>query len=290
MKCGDKLIEYNDDFRLYITTNLPHPNYTSEIASKITLIDFTLTEEGVQQKLLTTIIAEECIELQKRKENYIVESAKNRDLLYKLESNILEVLSTSEGNILEDENAINILSTSKAMSDEIQAKQSAAVSTEFEIEAERKEFMVVARHSSVLYFCITKLTTINYMYQYSLGWFMRLFVENVRETPKRQQSATQRMKEINEKFTKKCYQQAIKSLYGKDRLAFAFLIFIEQSRSNGEIENDGLEFLLSQAYTKELYFKSQVDEQINFDWMSRKTKQILTVALRKVPRLIQTFI
>lgn len=286
MKCGDKLIEYNDSFRLYITTILPNPSYSPEIASKITLIDFTLTEEGIKQKILSTIIAEERIELQKRKENYIIESAKNRDLLYKLESNILEVLSTSEGNILEDENAINILSTSKTMSDEIQAKQVTAVSVEQEIEAERQTFLVVAEHTSVLYFCVMKLKTINYMYQYSLEWFMHQFVQNVRESPKRQQKATERMLELNENFTKRCYQQTIQTLYEKDRLAFAFLIFIEQLRTSGKVDDRELEFLLSDAHAKKLYFGNDTVDgiKISFEWLSDPTKEALTIAVQKLPR------
>ena len=43
--------------------------------------------------------------------------------LKEIEDKILEVLSTSEGNILEDETAIKILSSSKTLSEEITAKQ-----------------------------------------------------------------------------------------------------------------------------------------------------------------------
>jgi len=43
--------------------------------------------------------------------------------LKEIEDKILEVLSSSEGNILEDETAIKILSSSKTLSEEITAKQ-----------------------------------------------------------------------------------------------------------------------------------------------------------------------
>ena len=43
--------------------------------------------------------------------------------LKEIEDKILEVLSSSEGNILEDERAIEILSSSKALSNEISEKQ-----------------------------------------------------------------------------------------------------------------------------------------------------------------------
>ena len=43
--------------------------------------------------------------------------------LKEIEDKILEVLSASEGNILEDETAINVLSSSKVLANEISEKQ-----------------------------------------------------------------------------------------------------------------------------------------------------------------------
>ena len=43
--------------------------------------------------------------------------------LKEIEDKILEVLSSSEGNILEDERAIEVLSSSKVLANEIQKKQ-----------------------------------------------------------------------------------------------------------------------------------------------------------------------
>ncbi len=43
--------------------------------------------------------------------------------LKEIEDKILEVLSSSQGNILEDETAIKILSSSKQLSNEINEKQ-----------------------------------------------------------------------------------------------------------------------------------------------------------------------
>lgn len=43
LKLGDTVIPYHEDFRMYITTKLPNPYYTPEIATKLTLINFTLS-------------------------------------------------------------------------------------------------------------------------------------------------------------------------------------------------------------------------------------------------------
>ena len=53
----------------------------------------------------------------------ILQSAANNKQLKEIEDKILEVLSSSEGNILEDETAIEVLSSSKKLANEIEEKQ-----------------------------------------------------------------------------------------------------------------------------------------------------------------------
>lgn len=73
-------------------------------------------------------------------------------LLKETEDKILEVLSAAEGNILEDEEAINILTSSKNLSDEIQLKQAVAEQTEKSIDKARLEYTPIAIYSTVLFF------------------------------------------------------------------------------------------------------------------------------------------
>ena len=83
----------------------------------------------------------------------------------------------TQGNILEDETAIKILSSSKVLSEEISAKQEIAVQTEKDIDETRNGYKPVAIHSSILFFCISDLANIEPMYQYSLTWFINLYLQ-----------------------------------------------------------------------------------------------------------------
>ena len=84
--------------------------------------------------------------------------------------------SIKQGNILEDETAIEILSSSKVLSEEITEKQEIASTTEAEIDEVRNGYKPVAQHSSILFFTIQDLANIDPMYQYSLTWFINLYV------------------------------------------------------------------------------------------------------------------
>lgn len=244
IKFGDTLIEYNNDFRFYITTCMRNPHYLPETAVMVTLLNFMITEQGLREQLLATVVVQERPDLQQKKESLIVESARNRNALYNAETKILQVLSSSEQNILEDENAINILTSSKALSEEIQAKQIIAASTEIEIDTARQAYIPVAKHSAVLFFCITELSSIEPMYQYSLTWFLTLFVTSIIKAPKADQ-LEDRLKHLNAFFTRSIYENVCRSLFEKDKLVFSFSLCIGILIARGDMDETLLSFFLT---------------------------------------------
>ena len=68
----------------------------------------------MQDQLLNIVVQAERPELAEDKARLVVEGAENKAQLEETENKILHVLQTSQGNILEDETAINVLSSSKA--------------------------------------------------------------------------------------------------------------------------------------------------------------------------------
>lgn len=67
MKClrlGESVIEYSDDFRFYITTKLRNPHYLPELSTKVTLLNFMITPEGLEDQLLGIVVAKERYESQ----------------------------------------------------------------------------------------------------------------------------------------------------------------------------------------------------------------------------------
>ena len=107
------------------------------------------------------------------------QGAENKRKLKEIEDKILEVLSSSDGNILEDETAIAIISEAKVLGNDIAEKQVLAEKTEVEIDEARKNYASGGDYSSVLFFCISELCAIEPMYQYSLPWFVNLYVASI---------------------------------------------------------------------------------------------------------------
>ena len=85
--------------------------------------------------------------MEEERQALIITSANNNRQLKEIEDKILSTLSHSEGNILEDETAIEILDSSKLLSDDIAKKQK--VGTMDRIENNRIVFIDVNHHGIV---------------------------------------------------------------------------------------------------------------------------------------------
>ncbi|GMH33280.1 hypothetical protein BSKO_01114 [Bryopsis sp. KO-2023] len=244
IKLGDSVIEYSENFKFYITTKLRNPHYAPELCTKVSLINFMTTPEGLEDQLLGIVVAKERPDLEEEKNKLIIQGAENKRKLKEIEDQILKVLSASEGNILDDEEAVSILQSSKALSDEISEKQKIADETETKIDEARAGYKPVAQHSSILYFCVTDMANIDPMYQYSLSWFVALFIRAIAES-QQSDDLEIRLQLLNDFFTYLLFQNICRSLFEKDKLLFAFVLASKLQIDSGKMSPEELRFLLT---------------------------------------------
>ena len=60
-------MEYHPNFRMIIQTKLANPHYKPEIQAQATLINFTVTRDGLEDQLLAEVVAKERPDLEKTK-------------------------------------------------------------------------------------------------------------------------------------------------------------------------------------------------------------------------------
>ncbi|XP_023368810.1 dynein heavy chain 1, axonemal [Otolemur garnettii] len=244
LKLGDTVIPYHEDFKMYITTKLPNPHYTPEIATKLTLINFTLSPSGLEDQLLGQVVAEERPDLEEAKNQLIISNAKMRQELKDIEDQILYRLSSSEGNPVDDMELIKVLEASKMKAAEIQTKVRIAEQTEKDIDLTRMEYIPVAVRTQILFFCVSDLANVDPMYQYSLEWFLNIFLSGIANS-ERADNLKKRISNINRYLTYSLYSNVCRSLFEKHKLMFAFLLCVRIMMNEGKINQSEWRYLLS---------------------------------------------
>ena len=71
IKMGDKELNLDPNFKLFLHTKLSNPHYPPEIQAECTLINFTVTEKGLEDQLLALIVKKERPDLASEKERLI---------------------------------------------------------------------------------------------------------------------------------------------------------------------------------------------------------------------------
>lgn len=71
---GDKEVDYDPNFRLYLTTKLSNPKYTPAHFGKSMVINYTVTLKGLEDQLLAVIVKYERKELEEQRERLIQET------------------------------------------------------------------------------------------------------------------------------------------------------------------------------------------------------------------------
>lgn len=82
--------------RLYLATKIANPHYRPEIAAQTTLVNFCVTEEGMEEQLLASVVDHERPDLQHAAAALVTQLAEYTITLTNLEDNLLSRLSNSQ--------------------------------------------------------------------------------------------------------------------------------------------------------------------------------------------------
>merc|ERR1719267_375587 len=175
IKLGDKELEVHKDFKLVLHTKLGNPHYPPEIQAETTLVNFTVTESGLEDQLLARVVRKERPDLEEQKAALIKQQNEFKIKLKDIEDSLLYQLATAEGDLTENIELIENLEESKRVSTDIAEKAEIAQTTEVEINEAREAYRIVASRSAMLFFMLNNLFRIHKLYLFSLAAFVVVF-------------------------------------------------------------------------------------------------------------------
>ncbi len=243
IKLGDKELDYNPEFKFYLTTKLSNPHYPPEVSTKTTIVNFAIKEQGLEDQLLSIVVKKERSDLEEKKTDLVIKVAQGKSKLTELEDKILFLLSSATGSLLDDDNLVRTLQSSKVTSEEVKAQIRVAEQTEKSIDAAREGYRPIAFRSSLLYFVLNDMAAVDPMYQFSLDSYFSLFIRSIEKSPK-SDDITERIKHINEFHTYAVYRNTCRGLFEKHKLLFAFHMCVKILEGMKKVNREEYSFFL----------------------------------------------
>nr|AML30862.1 axonemal inner arm dynein heavy chain 6 [Marsilea vestita] len=223
IKLGEKEIEYNPKFRLYITTKLANPHFSPEISVKTTIINFAVKDLSLQAQLLTLVVQKERPDLDKQRNELIVQITLGKKTQASCEDQILRLLATAEGPLLDNLDLIQTLDISKQTFETVKQSLEVAEVTAKSIEVASAAYKPCAERASLLYFILNDLVLIDSMYQFSLEAYMDLFLISITRSTK-SEVLTERIKSLIDYHTYAVYRYTSRALFEKHKLLLSLMI------------------------------------------------------------------
>ncbi|KAM3605484.1 uncharacterized protein V6R79_026173 [Siganus canaliculatus] len=243
IKVGDKECFFHPSFRLILHTKLACPHYKPEIQAQTTLINFTVTRDGLEDQLLAQVVNQERPDLEHLKSELTKQQNMFKIELKLLEDELLTRLSAAESNFLGDNVLVEKLETTKHTAAEIEMKVLEAKVNEVKINEAREHYRPVAVRASLLYFIMNDLNKINPMYQFSLKAFNVVFHSAV-AMAEACVDVTGRVNTLIDCVTYSTFNYISRGLFERDKLTFTAQLAFQLLLLIKEIDVRELDFLL----------------------------------------------
>lgn len=261
---GDKEIDVDEKFRMYMTTKIANPILDPSVYAKALVINYAVTVDGLEDQLLSVTVREERADLEEQREMLIEETSINKSLLSTLEDSLLRELATSTGNMLDNEELITTLENTKLKANEVMEKLNLAIETSKDIETTRNGYRPAAQRGAHLFFVLSDMAMVNAMYQFSLSAYVIVFKNALRKALP-DVFLEKRLDNILETLTKNVYDYGCTGIFERHKLLFSFQMTTKLQQAEGKLKQEELDFFIKGSVSFE-----KVEKSCPAKWMSEK--------------------
>ncbi|KAG7090771.1 Cytoplasmic dynein 1 heavy chain 1 [Marasmius oreades] len=245
IRLGSQDIDFSPSFTMFLSTRDPSVEFSPDICSRVTFVNFTMTRSSLQSQSLDQVLKVERPDTDRKRTDLMKIQGEFRLRLRTLEKLLLQALNESRGNILDDDKVIETLETLKREAAEITRKVEETDVVMREVEQVTAEYLPLAQACSAVFFVLEQLNIVNHFYQFSLRFFLDIFDYVLHHNPnlKNISDHSQRRDILLNDLFLVVYKRTSRALLHRDRMMLAVLLGQVKLRGVEDI-NDELEFLL----------------------------------------------
>ncbi|XP_043285223.1 dynein axonemal heavy chain 10 [Venturia canescens] len=247
---GDREVDYDPRFRMYLTTKLLNPKFNPAVYAKATVINYMVTTTGLEDQLLSVVVRTERADIEEQRETLIAETSENKKLLQHLEDSLLREIATNQGNMLDNIDLIETLENTKSSASEVTTKLFLAGVTATDINKLRDGYRPAAKRGAILFFVLADMATVNSMYQYSLSSYLEVFIYSLKKSLP-DPALVKRLRNIINTLTKNVYEYGCTGIFEKHKLLYSFQICTRIEETIEGLNQAQLDFFIKGNVTLE---------------------------------------
>lgn len=223
IELGNQDIDFSKDFKLYLLTRDPSIVIPPHISARTTIVNFSVTRSSLESQTLNQVLRAERPDVEEKRLQLIQLQSEYKVHLRQLESQLLQALNESEGNILDNEKIIDTLEKLKVEAAEISAKVEETDNVMTTIDEVMNQYRPLAVHCGKIFAILEKLHLINPFYQFSLEYFLKIF-SSLWTTGAKSDMSSSRVSELINLIYANTFNATSASLLNKDKPAFMLLL------------------------------------------------------------------
>ncbi|XP_077971534.1 cytoplasmic dynein 1 heavy chain 1-like isoform X1 [Styela clava] len=248
---GDQDIDLSPAFTIFLTTRDPTAEFSPDLCSRVTFINFTVTRGSLQSQCLNEVLRSERPDVDAKRSDLLKLQGEYQLRLRQLEKSLLQTLNDVKGRILDDDRIITALETLKKEAAEVSRKVEETDVVMAEVETVSQQYVPLASACSSIYFTLESLQHVHFLYQYSLKFFLSVYHTVLYENDRLQQVKEygQRLSIIIKDLFQVSYNRVARSLLHDDRVMFAILlarIYLRGFDTDNAMQNEYDHFLRGQ--------------------------------------------
>lgn len=245
IRLGNQDIDFSPSFTMFLSTRDPSIEFSPDICSRVTFVNFTMTRSSLQSQSLDQVLKVERPDTERKRTDLMKLQGEFKLRLRTLEKLLLQALNESTGNILDDDKVIDTLETLKREAAEITRKVEETDVIMKEVEHVTAEYLPLAQACSSVFFILEQLNIANHFYQFSLRFFLDIFDYVLHHNPNLRNVTDHGLRRdilLKDLFLV-VYKRTSRALLYRDHLLLAVLLAQVKLRGVEDI-GDELEFLL----------------------------------------------
>jgi dynein heavy chain 1 len=257
IRLGTEDIDFSPKFLVILITRNPVAKFAPDLCSRVTVVNFTVTPASLESQLLGIILKSERPDVEHRRTQVMQQQAEQRLQLRELEESLLQSISAVRGTILDDDVVIKNLEKIQGEAVVINQEVAKTELVMMEVKSVSSFYELLSRSMSEVYFVMERLSSIHYLYQFSLQFFLeivdRVLVEQGFGRDENSGTGTASNKLVKERvdslsvaFFKQVSHRVLHGLQHHDKLLFMVRLAMIKTHgsSNQELTDSELDVLV----------------------------------------------